>query len=57
MIHELQAQGVQIATPICNVADELALSTALEQCAKTMPPIMGCIQASMVLKVCVLEFE
>ena len=57
MVHELQAQGAQIATPTCNVADELALSTALKRCAKTMPPIMGCIQASMVLKVCVLEFE
>lgn len=42
---------VKIATPRCDVSDEQALGCILEECAAKMPPVQGCIQASMVLEV------
>ena len=42
---------VKIATPQCDISDEQALATTLEEYAAKMPPIQGCIQASMVLAV------
>ncbi|CAG8974817.1 hypothetical protein HYALB_00000431 [Hymenoscyphus albidus] len=49
-LRSLKAKGVNVLTPPCNVADEDALKEVLAVCAKIMPPIRGCIQASMVLK-------
>jgi aryl carrier-like protein len=47
---ELAAAGVIAAAPQCDVSDRAALEGVLEECARTMPPIKGCIQGSMVLK-------
>ena len=44
---------VKIATPRCDVGDEQALVCTLEEYATKMPPVQGCIQASMVLEVCI----
>ena len=49
-IKDLKACGVHIYAPPCDVADLKALQDCLAVCASTMPPIKGCIQASMVLK-------
>ena len=46
--HELEAKGVMVAHPPCDVSDAQALETALASC-HSMPPIKGCIQAAMVL--------
>jgi hypothetical protein len=46
---ELQARGVNIMTPRCNVSSEHSLSAILSSCAATMPPIKGCINAALVL--------
>ncbi|KAH8890390.1 hypothetical protein GQ53DRAFT_721621 [Thozetella sp. PMI_491] len=46
---DLRAQGVVIAAPECDVSLKASLSTALEECSKTMPPIKGCIQSAMAL--------
>jgi KR domain/Phosphopantetheine attachment site len=51
LLDELKAKGVNVAAPPCDVSDLQALSFTLAECSKTMPPIKGCIQASMVLKV------
>ena len=51
LLDELKAQGVNVAAPPYDVSNEDALIVVLEQCRKTMPPIKGCIQGSMVLKV------
>ena len=51
LIEELQSQGVKIAASPCDVSIEDEVSTALEKYRSTMPPVRGCIQASMVLKV------
>jgi short-subunit dehydrogenase len=50
LLKELREKGINVSTPACDVADESALKNALQQCSD-MPPIKGCIQASMVLKV------
>ena len=51
LLDELKAKGVTVAAPICDISDEQALVSALNVCSRTMPPIKGCIQGSMVLKV------
>ena len=51
LIEELQTQGVRVLAPPCGISDEKALEYVLEQCAQSFPPIKGCIQGSMVLKV------
>ena len=54
LIEELQAKGVKVETPACDIAVEDSLYAVLTRCAETMPPIRGCIQASMVLRVCLI---
>ncbi len=51
LVEELQAQGVIVAAPSCDVSDRAALERTLNHCLETMPPIKGCIQGAMVLKV------
>ena len=48
LVSDLESQGVNIATPACDVSDLSALEAALKEC--NMPPVKGCIQGSMVLK-------
>nr|ALQ32787.1 putative polyketide synthase [Fusarium bulbicola] len=50
LMKELEDAGVAAAAPQCDVSDRAALERVLSDCAKTMPPIKGCIQGSMVLK-------
>lgn len=52
LVHELRQQGAVIEAPVCDVTDSAALGAVLELARKKMPPIKGCIQGSMVLKVC-----
>ena len=51
LLEELMSKGAQIETPLCDVSDVESLEKVLKILAVTMPPIMGCIQGSMVLKV------
>ncbi|KAF4965561.1 hypothetical protein FSARC_6646 [Fusarium sarcochroum] len=46
----LRQKGVSVATPRCDVSDYESLRCALTECAKSMPPVRGAIQASMVLR-------
>ncbi|KAI1475846.1 KR domain-containing protein [Daldinia eschscholtzii] len=55
LIKELTKRGVTVATPRCDVSDAESLKGAINDATKTMPPIKGCIQASMVLKDRVLQ--
>lgn len=54
-LKDLRARGANIATPSCDVSDEGSLALVLQECSKTMPPIQGCFQASMVLEVRLLQ--
>lgn len=54
-MEELKANGVHAEAPKCDVTSADSLTAVLADCAKTMPPIKGCIQGSMVLRVCCLQ--
>ncbi|KAL9073303.1 MAG: hypothetical protein Q9157_004798 [Trypethelium eluteriae] len=49
MVDELRRNGVRVEVPRCDVSSADSLSKAL-QSYDNMPPIKGCIQATMVLK-------
>lgn len=50
-LDEMKDMGVRVASPPCDISEENALLSVLEMCSRTMPPVKGCIQGSMVLKV------
>ena len=52
LIAELRSLGVRVYVPPCDVASVSALSAAL---SSSMPPIKGCIQATMVLRDSIFE--
>lgn len=51
LVEEMESQGINLAIPSCDVSDKEALTLVLRECYKTMPPVKGCIQGAMVLKV------
>ena len=52
LIRKLTRRGVNVAAPRCDISDAHMLGDVLHECNKTMPPIKGVIQATMVLRVC-----
>ncbi|ESZ94756.1 polyketide synthase [Sclerotinia borealis F-4128] len=50
IVNELSQQGVIVVTPQCDVSSLESLSELLETCGRTMPPVRGCINATMVLQ-------
>ncbi|RYP40552.1 hypothetical protein DL768_010620 [Monosporascus sp. mg162] len=50
MITELTTEGIKIAAPQCDSSSSDSLAIVLRDYADTMPPIKGCINASMVLQ-------
>ncbi|THV55759.1 hypothetical protein BGAL_0004g00460 [Botrytis galanthina] len=50
LVSELEAQGACIVTPIVDVGDLNSLRRVLKQVSKDMPPIRGCIQATVALR-------
>ncbi|ERF74612.1 hypothetical protein EPUS_00742 [Endocarpon pusillum Z07020] len=54
-LKELTANGVDARAPLCDISDKEMLKCVLDEQGKTMPPIKGCIQASMVLRDSILE--
>lgn len=55
MVSELSSQGVTVFAPKCDVASHSSLANVLEECAHTMPPIKGCINAAMILQDAVFQ--
>lgn len=51
MLCKVKDDGVHFQAPACDVPKAESLMSDLAHCAQSMPPIKGCIQASMVLKV------
>lgn len=49
LIAELSTRGISIEAPECDISDETAVIKALSE--TQLPPVKGCIQAAMVLKV------
>jgi len=51
LVSELSALGAHIEAPACDIVQAESLEKALAECAQTVPPIRGCIQCTMVLRV------
>lgn len=51
LIEDLKRKQVVVEHRVCDIADLLSLKHALEYCGRDMPPIKGCIQAAMILRV------
>ncbi|KAI0198168.1 KR domain-containing protein [Astrocystis sublimbata] len=49
VVDELSRRGVVMSTPKCDVASKDSLACMLRESAATLPPIRGCIVATMVL--------
>lgn len=50
LMEELQGAGLTIYAPACDITDQQALERVLSEFRLIVPPIRGCIQASMVLQ-------
>lgn len=51
LITQLEAEGVNIYAPPCDICDVDALSAVVRFAQDKLPPIKGCIQSSMVVRV------
>lgn len=51
LVRELSDQKVVISTPKCDVSSKESLASMLEESSATLPPIKGCLVATMVLNV------
>lgn len=51
VVRELSDQIIVVSAPKCDVSSKDSLSRMLEQATATLPPIRGCIVATMVLNV------
>ncbi|KAI0102776.1 KR domain-containing protein [Nemania sp. FL0031] len=49
LVADLEREGVHVAAPACDITDKNALESAIASYLSAMPPVRGCIQASMVL--------
>lgn len=51
LVGELEALGARVEAPACDIIQAESLKMVLEECSKTLPPIRGCFQCTMVLRV------
>lgn len=51
LLAKLREDGIHIETPACDVSNMTSLRAMILDCSTRMPPIKGCIQASMVMTV------
>ncbi len=51
LLEDLRHGGVNALAPSCDITDETALKDVLARYKDIIPPIRGCIQGSMVLRV------
>lgn len=49
-VSKMKRLGINVITPKCDVSSATSLSALLRDCAATLPPIRGCINATMVLQ-------
>jgi len=50
-LNELRTRGVRVEAPPCDVSDAKIMAKVFEDLSRSMPPIKGCIQGSMVRRV------
>ena len=57
ILDELSATGIHVEAPACDITDLGLLSRVLKDCSERMPPIRGCVQSTMVLRVGLPELK
>jgi hypothetical protein len=57
LMKELEGKGAVVKALVCDIADHSALKSGLEERSATLPPIQGCFQAAMVLRVCYTSLD
>ena len=50
-VEELKSMGARVEAPICDIANIEVLHQVFGSLVRDMPPIRGCVQASMVARV------
>ncbi|KAI1828360.1 putative polyketide synthase [Xylaria intraflava] len=55
LLEELRKTQIRVETPRCDITNARALKEVIACCAKTMPPIKGCIQATMIMKEAIFQ--
>ena len=55
-IRGMRGKGLHVHAPRCDVTDRQLVEHVIEEYKEILPPIKGCIQASMVLKVSHSQF-
>lgn len=53
LIRYLEGRHICVVTPAVDISDLVTLRHVLKTLEKTMPPIRGCIQATVALRVCI----
>lgn len=56
-LNNLNRMGVHVVTPNLDIADLEKLRGEIEHLTKSMPPIKGCIQATMILRVSFRSYD
>jgi hypothetical protein len=51
LMEDLKSRSITIEVSICDIADKLTLKRVIKETGDKMPPIAGCVQAAMQLKV------
>ena len=51
LLRHLKSRGVKVLAPRCDIAVAEELGNTLTEVSSRMPPIKGCVQATMVLRV------
>ena len=51
LLEELKSRDITVLSPACDIADAAKLSRILQDCSTKLPPIKGCIQATLQLNV------
>ena len=52
LIKDLRLAGVNVEAPVCDIAQYDVLKHVIDECLQKMPAIKGCVQSTMVLRVC-----
>jgi short-subunit dehydrogenase len=46
LLEEIRSQGVRVETPACDITHTELMRETIESLSSNMPPIKGCVQAS-----------
>ena len=51
LISDMQEKGVKVVAPCCDITSLTVLKETLKELDRYMPPVKGCIQVTMLLRV------